>query len=144
MLGFGSTQHIDKLLRIEVSSNRISSMINNKKILITYRKFLRNNSTSAEIRLWNYIKNKQLSDRKFRRQHSIDNFILDFYCPAEKLAVELDGGYHNIPKQAAKDKERDLILKSYGIKVLRFRNELVFKNINGVLETIKGEFESYV
>ena len=117
-------------------------MINNKKILLTYRKFLRNNSTPAEIGLWTYIKNKQLSGRKFRRQHSIDNFILDFYCPAEKIAVELDGGYLNTPKQSAKDKERDLILKFYGIKVLRFRNELVFRDIVGVLETIRGEFRS--
>jgi very-short-patch-repair endonuclease len=117
-------------------------MINNKKILITYRKRLRNNSTPSEIRLWTYLKNKQLLDRKFRRQHSIDNFILDFYCPGEKLAIELDGGYHNTPEQSAKDKERDLILKSYRIKVLRFRNELVFRDINGVLETIMGEFSS--
>ena len=117
-------------------------MKNNKKILITYRKFLRNNSTPAEIRLWIHIKNKQLAGRKFRRQHSIDNFILDFYCPAEELCIELDGGYHNTQKQSAKDKERDSILKSYGIKVLRFRNELVFQDCDGVLETIRGEFKS--
>jgi len=119
-------------------------MKNNKKILIRYRKFLRNNSTFAEIRLWTYIKNKQLSGRKFRRQHSIDNFILDFYCPSERIAIELDGGYHNTPKQSEKDKERDLILKSYRIKVLRFKNELVFKNIDGVLGTIINEFKSDV
>lgn len=59
--------------------------------------------------------------RKFLRQHSIDNFIPDFYCPTEKLAIELDGGYHNIPKQAASDRKRDLILNFYGIKVLRFK-----------------------
>ena len=117
-------------------------MKNNKKILKTYRKFLRNNSTPAEIRLWTYIKHKQLLSRKFRRQHSIDNFILDFYCPAENLAIELDGGYHNTPKQSEKDKERDLILKSYRIKVLRFRNELVFQDIDGVLKTIRSEFMS--
>ena len=119
-------------------------MKNNKKILIRYRKFLRNNSTPAEIRLWTYIKNKQLSGRKFRRQHSIDNFILDFYCPAERIAIELDGGYHNTAKQSAKDKERDLILKSYGIKVLRFRNELVFRDIEGVLQILRNEFKSDV
>ena len=119
-------------------------MKNNKKILIRYRKFLRNNSTSAEIRLWAFIKNKQLSGRKFRRQHSIDNFILDFYCPAERIAIELDGGYHNTQKQSAKDKKRDLILKSYGIKVLRFKNELIFRNCDEVLETIRTEFKSDV
>ena len=116
-------------------------MINNKKILKVYRKRLRNNSTPAEIKLWTYLKNKQLSGRKFRRQHSIDNFILDFYCPGEKLAIELDGGYHNLKKQAAADRERDLILNFYGIKVLRFKNELVFKSPDGVLETIRREFK---
>lgn len=119
-------------------------MENNKKILKPYRKWLRNNSTPAEINLWIFLKNKQLSGRKFRGQHSIDNFILDFYCPAEKLAIELDGGYHNTLKQSAKDKERDLILNSYRIKVLRFRNELVFRNIERVLETIRDEFKSDV
>ncbi len=58
----------------------------------------------------------------------------------EKLAIEVDGGYHNLQKQAASDRERDLILKSYGIKVLRFKNELVFKSPAGVLETIRREF----
>ena len=113
-------------------------MFNNKKILKVYRKRLRNNATPAETQLWTYLKNKQLLNRKFRRQHSIDNFILDFYCPGEKLAIELDGGYHNIPKQAAADRERDLILNSYGIKVLRFKNELVFKSPGELLETIKS------
>ena len=117
-------------------------MINNKKILKVYRKQLRNNSTPAEKTLWTYLKNKQLSGRKFRRQHSIDNFILDFYCPGEKLAIELDGGYHNRPKQAASDRERDLILNFYGIKVLRFKNELVFNSPGELLETIRGEFQS--
>ncbi len=115
-------------------------MINNKKILINYRKNLRNNPTPAEKELWNYLKNKQLAGRKFRRQHSIDNFILDFYCPAEKLAIELDGGYHSTSKQKASDRERDSILKAYGIKVLRFKNELVFQNCDGVLESIRDEF----
>ena len=78
------------------------------------------------------------------QQHSIDNFILDFYCPAEKLAIELDGGYHSTSKQTTSDRKRDSILKFYGIKVLRFKNELVFQNRNGVLEAIRDEFGSYV
>ena len=115
-------------------------MINNIKFLKIYRKRLRNNATPAEKTLWNHLKNKQLSGRKFRRQHSIDNFILDFYCPGEKLAIELDGGYHNITKQDTSDRKRDFILNGYGIKVLRFKNELVFNSPGLVLETIRGEF----
>jgi hypothetical protein len=63
--------------------------INNRKELEPYRKALRNNSTSAEIFLWDFLKNKKLAGRKFRRQHSVGNYILDFYCPDEKLAIEL-------------------------------------------------------
>ena len=125
---------------ITEGGKRISIMINNMRILINFRKNLRNNSTPAEKELWNYLKNKQLSGRKFRRQHSIDNFILDFYCPGEKLAVEVDGGYHNTVKQKVKDRERDSILKAYGIKVLRFKNELVFHNRDRVLKAIRDEF----
>jgi very-short-patch-repair endonuclease len=68
--------------------------INNKKELKLFRKNLRNNSTSAEATLWGYLQNRQLEGRKFRRQHSIENYILDFFCPSEKLAIELDGNDH--------------------------------------------------
>ena len=70
-------------------------MRNNQKHNLSYfkeaRKILRNNSTSAEATLWNILKNSQLDGRKFQRQHSIENFVVDFYCSAEKLIVELDG-----------------------------------------------------
>ena len=69
--------------------------INNKKILEPYRKSLRKNLTPAEAFLWRLLKNSQLENRKFRRQHSIGNYILDFYCPKIRLAIELDGDYHN-------------------------------------------------
>jgi very-short-patch-repair endonuclease len=63
----------------------------NRKYLETNRKWLRNNSTSAEAALWKLLKNKQLEGRKFRRQQSIGKYIVDFYCSQEKLIVELDG-----------------------------------------------------
>ena len=68
--------------------------IHNKIELKGKRKFLRNNSASAEAMLWLLLKGKQLEGRKFRRQHSVGNYVLDFYCPSEKLAVELDGEPH--------------------------------------------------
>lgn len=113
----------------------------NKKHLKDYRKELRNNLTPAEARLWSMLKDKQLEGRKFRRQHSIDNFIVDFYCPQEKLVIELDGEVHDNILSERKDNERDLKLKSYGITVLRLENKLVFKQSDLVLNTIKDNFK---
>jgi len=87
----------------------------NKKSLKNYRKDLRNNQTSAETRLWMLLKNKQLEGRKFRRQHSINNFIVDFYCPSEKLVIELDGQVHYNPIAEHQDYKRDNILYDYRI-----------------------------
>jgi very-short-patch-repair endonuclease/type I restriction-modification system DNA methylase subunit len=114
--------------------------INNLPYLKTLRKELRNNLTPAEASLWSLLQNKQLDGRKFRRQHSVANYILDFYCPAEQLAVELDGEIHNLALQAEYDRERDLFLQHTGIKVLRFENRLIFENPDGVLQTIRDEF----
>lgn len=69
-------------------------IINNKTELKPFRKKLRNNSTSAEATLWTYLQKSQLENRKFRRQNSLGNFIADFYCPSEKLVIELDGEDH--------------------------------------------------
>lgn len=70
------------------------SKLHNRKHLKDFRKELRNNSTKAESRLWKVLRKRQLEGRKFRRQHSIGNYIVDFYCPEEKLIVELDGAIH--------------------------------------------------
>ena len=115
--------------------------INNKKELEPYRKDLRNNSTSAEIFLWNFLKNKQLAGRKFRRQHSVENCILDFYCPTERLAVELDGQAHFEPEGIEKDKRRDaFLLHNFGIRTLRFENKYVFEQTDAVLREIEASF----
>ncbi|MCP9765476.1 endonuclease domain-containing protein [Lacihabitans soyangensis] len=119
----------------------MKQQINNKKELEPYRKNLRNNSTSAEIFLWNFLKNKQLSGRKFRRQHSVENCILDFYCPAERLAIELDGQGHFEPEGIEKDKRRDIfLLHNFGIKTLRFENKYVFEQTEAVLREIEASF----
>ena len=113
----------------------------NNKHLKDYRKELRNNLTSAEAKLWTLIKNKQLDGRKFRRQHSIDNFIVDFYCPQEKLVIELDGEIHNNILAERKDNERDIKLKNHGITVLRFENKMIFEQQEIVLNAIRSEFK---
>jgi very-short-patch-repair endonuclease len=108
----------------------------NKKFLKPYRKELRNNSTSAEAELWNHLKNKQLNGYKFRRQHSINNYIVDFFCPAESLIIELDGDSHGDYHSIEKDEKRDRDLNSLGYKVLRFENRFIFQDIDWVKEEI--------
>jgi very-short-patch-repair endonuclease len=109
--------------------------------LHTYRRNLRETLTPAEAALWSLINNKQLLGRKFRRQHSIEKFIADFYCAEEKLIIELDGEVHNDPMQTAYDEARDNRLKELGYKVLRFENKMVFQQTKSVLETITATFD---
>lgn len=119
----------------------MNNEIHNKKELKEFRKELRNNLTKAEVRLWKALKGKQLEGRKFRRQHSIENFIVDFYCPKEKLIIELDGEVHNNFINNEYDFNRTERLKELGFKIIRFENNEVFNNIDLVLEAIKQEFK---
>ena len=114
--------------------------VNNLPTLRTFRKALRNHLTPAEAKLWTLLKGSQLAGRKFRRQHSVGSYILDFYCPSERLAVELDGAVHDSAEAQAYDRERDLFLEQFGIKVLRFENRLVFQQTEGVLMEIQRGF----
>lgn len=114
--------------------------INNLPVLRTFRKELRNHLTPAEAKLWTLLKKSQLDGRKFRRQHSVGYYILDFYCPAERLAVELDGAAHDSASAQEYDRERDLFLLCFDIKVLRFENKLVFQQAEAVLMEIRKHF----
>jgi len=115
-------------------------IINNKPELKEFRKELRNHSTSAEATLWTYLQKNQVENRKFRRQHSLGNFIADFYCPSEKLVIELDGEGHFWQPGIERDRIKEEYLESLGIKTLRFENKLVFEDVLWVLEKIKAEF----
>jgi len=114
--------------------------IHNKKELKENRKELRNNLTSAEATLWKYLQRKQLEGRKFRRQHSIGNYIVDFYCAEEKITIELDGAYHLDFARHNYDMERTKYIEKQGITELRFENKLVFEDIEVVLDMIKANF----
>ena len=111
----------------------------NRKYLKEKRKHLRNNSTGAEILLWTYLKQSQLKGIKFRRQQSIGNYIVDFYCPEEKLAIELDGEFHFDEEVKIYDRERTNYINKLGIKVLRFENQEVLYNLENVLKSIADE-----
>ena len=111
--------------------------LNNLPALKHFRRKLRRHMTPAEAKLWTYLKGKQLEGRKFRRQHSVRQYILDFYCPASRLAIELDGEAHNSVIAAEYDHERTLFLEATGIRVIRFENKTVFDYPDWVLEQIR-------
>ena len=106
------------------------------------RQALRTNLTTAEAKLWNELKNSKLKNRKIRRQHSISNYIVDFYCPSNKIVIELDGQGHFDAQNTEYDAKRDAFLKDLGLTVLRFENKFVFSDMVGVLNIIESYFIS--
>ncbi len=106
----------------------------------TKARYLRRSSTKAEEILWQELRNSKLSV-KFRRQHPVDNYILDFYAPEIKLAIELDSYTHGIKANVEYDNERTKHLNWKGIKVIRFRNSDIEKGIEISLEIIKEEIK---
>ena len=99
---------------------------------------LRNNMTEAEKLLWEKLRNKQIEGLKFRRQHAIGQFIVDFYCHEKKLTIEVDGGYHLNRSQSEYDNNRTYELEKFGLKVLRFKNDEIINDINNVVQDIKS------
>ena len=111
--------------------------VHNKSSLKTIRKDLRNNSTEQECSLWEQLKGSKLDNIKFRRQHSIGNYIVDFYCPEKKLIIEVDGEIHLSKEAIEKDKHRDENLRDMGFKIIRIENKEIEFDIAAVLEKIK-------
>ena len=105
--------------------------------LYQYGRELRQESTEAEKLLWAELRNKKLQGLKFRRQHPLDKFIVDFYCNEKKLVVELDGGVHDEKINIEYDEARTAMLAGLNVIVLRFKNEDVKNNLKGVLKTIR-------
>ena len=110
--------------------------IHNIKSLKKIRKSLRNYSTSAEAVLWTKLNKKQIDGLKFRRQHSIGNCVVDFYCPRLNLVIELDGEVHASYQDIIRDEKRDNYLNNLGIEVLRFENKVVFENPEEIINQI--------
>lgn len=108
----------------------------NKKSQTAKRKLLRNNLSKEEILLWIELKNKKLFKYKFRRQYSVGRYVIDFYCPELKLAIEIDGGYHFTDDIKEYDGARQKYIESFGIKFLRFSNNEVLVNLPKVLRKI--------
>lgn len=106
------------------------------------RRHLRNNPTPAEALLWQHLRKSQLHGRKFRRQHGIGRYILDFYCPAERLAVEVDGADHSSHEGHAHDEKRTVHLRQADVRVIWFWNQEVMRDTEAVLETIASHFRT--
>jgi very-short-patch-repair endonuclease len=95
---------------------------------------LRRQPTPAEARLWSALSRRQLAGLKFRRQHPVGRFIVDFYCPSHQLVIEVDGAIHT--QQVAYDEARTEQLRSFGYRVLRFTNQEVLSDLQTVLVRI--------
>jgi len=115
----------------------------NKKSEQEKRRSLRNNMTYCEKIVWLHLKKRQLGYR-FLRQYSVDHFVIDFYCPELKLAVELDGDVHNLPEQKEYDISRQKYLEAFGIKFIRITNEEFLSNPNKAFSKIEKKINSIV
>ncbi len=103
---------------------------------------MRENMTLAENFLWKKLQCPPFSDYRFRRQHPIQKYIVDFYSHKLRLVIEVDGKYHNTPEQIKQDQERTDVLEFNGLSLLRFTNEDVMNNTSGVLDRIEKKIDS--
>ena len=108
-----------------------------KRIFIN-AKALRNRETFAEKLLWSRLRNNQLKYH-FRRQHPLSNYVVDFYCEALKLVIEVDGSIHADPIVGIEDKSKEESLVSYGLVVIRFTNDAVVKDVDAVVQLIRNK-----
>ncbi len=107
-------------------------------VLLRASRRLRKNQTPWEARLWRHLR-ANIMKAKFKRQVRLGNYIVDFYCASRRLIIELDGSHHNQNLTKLKDRSREEFLETEGFKVLRFWNNEVNENLEGVLEVIKRE-----
>jgi very-short-patch-repair endonuclease len=114
----------------------IMTFLMNDPKLRERRKALRNNPTEAEKIFWGHVRNRQFCGLRFFRQYSCGPYILDFYCPNIKLAVEIDGGQHNDEEIRNYDEARSDYLRAHGIEVIRFWNNHVVRDMDGVLSLL--------
>ncbi|WP_373696741.1 endonuclease domain-containing protein [Microvirga yunnanensis] len=105
---------------------------------------LRREQTNAESSLWQSLRNRKLARWKFRRQHPIDRFVVDFVCLDAKLVVEVDGATHSTDREVRHDQDRTRHIEACGFHVIRFSNAEIYEDLDGVIETILSELEQRV
>ncbi len=131
-----SNQYSSSTQRGEVGRGDIWQPVPVPLPLLKAARDLRKNMTDAERLLWQALRGKQMDGFRFRKQHPFCQYVIDFYCPSIKLAIELDGGQHNSEEGKLKDSERTAFLEQHGIHVLRFWNNELMSNLEGTLEQI--------
>ena len=105
---------------------------------------LRLRQTRAEDLLWQALRNRKLAHWKFRRQHPVDRYIVDFVCLDARLVIEVDGATHSTDREIRQDEQRTRVLETCGYHVIRFANAEIYDNRAGVMETILAELEKRV
>ena len=100
--------------------------------------------TLEEKKLWEHIRDRKIDGIKFRRQYSLCGFVLDFYSPEIKMAIEIDGGYHFTDQQRDYDNARQRLIESLQIEFIRFKNEEIWENLLMVVEKIKAKAKELV
>jgi very-short-patch-repair endonuclease len=120
-------------------SDNVTMFFGAKPDIFEKAAILRENMTEAEKLLWEKLKDRRLFHYKFRRQHPIDIFIVDFYCHPIRLVVEIDGGYHLNSEQKEYDIGRSAELENWELKIIRFANNEIFKNLDNVVAKIQKE-----
>ncbi len=123
----------------EVGAKRregVDRKFNRSPMMTVISRNLRRRMTDAELKLWRHLRKNQMAGHAFRRQHPIGRYVVDFWCPSLKLAIEVDGGQHGTAEGVLADQQRTATLEKTGACVLRFWNNEVLENIGGVLEAI--------
>jgi very-short-patch-repair endonuclease len=108
----------------------------NKKKEQEKRRYLRKNMPKAEVLLWCKLKTNQILGKRFLRQYSVDQYVLDFYSPQLKLAIDIDGDSHFIPGAEEQDKARREHMEAFGSRFLRFTNDEIYINIDGIYQVV--------
>lgn len=109
----------------------------NNKSTKEKRRILRKNQTKAEAYMWQFLRRKQFHNIRFTRQYSVGPYILDFYSSKKRLGIEVDGGHHSEEQNIIADDKRSMYLQEHDITIIRFWNNEVLRNIEGVIETLE-------
>lgn len=109
----------------------------NKTEMKDRRRELRANTTRSEELMWIFLRNRNTKRQKFRRQYSVDSYIIDFYCPSLKLALEIDGDIHDLEDQKKYDAERQKHIEAFGIRFLRIKNEDIINDMDRVMKKVE-------
>lgn len=113
----------------------------NPKYSKNIRRHLRNNMTETEVILWGKLKGRQITGYKIRRQYGVGSYVVDFYCPQLKLAIEVDGESHYTREGEEHDKKRDAFIRDKGIEIIRIPTSEIYDNLDGVVQHVANIFK---